>query len=71
MKDNEMRHVIHDTSISSGQCPRRDVTVGYGLQGYTKKTSGKTYTCQKEKKREDKEKKKKEEEEKKKKSPEN
>jgi hypothetical protein len=28
MKDNEMRHVIHDTRISSGQCPRRDVTYG-------------------------------------------
>jgi hypothetical protein len=35
MKDNEMRHVIHDTIISSGQCPRRDVTVRYGLQGHT------------------------------------
>jgi hypothetical protein len=33
--DNEMRHVIHDTRISSGQCPRRDVTVRYGLQGHT------------------------------------
>jgi hypothetical protein len=46
MKDNEMRHVIHDTRISSGQCPQRDITVRYGLQGHTKKTSGKTYTCQ-------------------------
>jgi hypothetical protein len=35
MKDNEMRHVIHDTRISCGQCPRRDVTVRYGLQGHT------------------------------------
>jgi hypothetical protein len=35
MKDNEMRHVLHDTGISSGQCPRRDVTVRYGLQGHT------------------------------------
>jgi hypothetical protein len=35
MKDNEMRHVIHDTRISSGQCPWRDVTVQYGLQGHT------------------------------------
>jgi hypothetical protein len=35
MKDNEMRHVMHDTLISSGQCPRRDVTVRYGLQGHT------------------------------------
>jgi hypothetical protein len=48
MKDNEMRHVIHDTRISSGQCPRRDVTVRYGIQGHTKKTSGRTYTCQNE-----------------------
>jgi hypothetical protein len=30
MKDNEMRHVIHYTRNSSGQCPRRDVTVRYG-----------------------------------------
>jgi hypothetical protein len=35
MKDNEMRHVIHGTRISSGQCPRRDITVRYGLQGHT------------------------------------
>jgi hypothetical protein len=42
----EMRHVIHDTRISNGQCFRRDVTVRYGLQGHAKKTSGKTYTCQ-------------------------
>jgi hypothetical protein len=47
MKVNEMSHVIHDTRISSDQFPRRDVTVRYGLQGHTKKTSGKTYTCQK------------------------
>jgi hypothetical protein len=33
MKDNEMRHVIHDTRISNG--PRRDVTVRYSLQGHT------------------------------------
>jgi hypothetical protein len=38
MKDNEMRHVIHDTRISSGQCPRRDVTVRYGFQGHTEYT---------------------------------
>jgi hypothetical protein len=38
MKDNEMRHVIHDTLISNGQCPRRDVTVRYGLQGHTEYT---------------------------------
>jgi hypothetical protein len=38
MKDNELRHVIHDTRISSGQCPRRDVTVRYGLQGHTEYT---------------------------------
>jgi hypothetical protein len=38
MKDNEMRHVVHDTRISSGQCPRRDVTVRYGLQGHTEYT---------------------------------
>jgi hypothetical protein len=38
MKDNETRHVIHDTRISSGQCPRRDVTVRYGLQGHTEYT---------------------------------
>jgi hypothetical protein len=30
--------VIHDTRISSGQCPRRDVTVRYGLQGHTEYT---------------------------------
>jgi hypothetical protein len=42
-----MRHVIHDIRISSGQCPRRDVTVRYGLQGHTEYTPrGKTYTCQ-------------------------
>jgi hypothetical protein len=35
MKDNEMRHVIRDTRISSSRCPRRDVTVRYGLQGHT------------------------------------
>jgi hypothetical protein len=35
MKDNEMRHVRHDTRISSGQCSRRHVTVRYGLQGHT------------------------------------
>jgi hypothetical protein len=34
MKDNRMRHMIHDTCISSGQCPRRDVTVRYVLQGH-------------------------------------
>jgi hypothetical protein len=33
-----MRHVIHDTLISSGQCPQRDVTVRYGLQGHTEYT---------------------------------
>jgi hypothetical protein len=38
MKDNEMRYVIHDTRISSGQCPRRDVTVWYGLQGHMEYT---------------------------------
>jgi hypothetical protein len=38
MKDNEMRQVIHDTGISNGQCPRRDVTVRYGLQGHTEYT---------------------------------
>jgi hypothetical protein len=38
MKDNEMRHVIHDTRISSSQCPRRDVMVWYGLQGHTEYT---------------------------------
>jgi hypothetical protein len=38
MKDNEMRHVIHDTRNSSGQCPRRDVTVRYGLQVHTEYT---------------------------------
>jgi hypothetical protein len=38
MKNNEMRHVIDDTRISSGQCPRRDVTVRYGLQGHTEYT---------------------------------
>jgi hypothetical protein len=42
-----MLHVIHDTRISSGQCPRRDVTVRYGLQGHMEYTSReKTYTCQ-------------------------
>jgi hypothetical protein len=46
MKDNEMRHMIHYTRVSSGQCTRRDVTVRCGLQGHTKKTNGKTYTCQ-------------------------
>jgi hypothetical protein len=45
---NEMRHAIHDTRISSGQCPRRDVTVRYGLQGHTEYTPRrKTYICQK------------------------
>jgi hypothetical protein len=38
MKDNEMRHVIHDTHFSSGQCARRDVTVRYGLQGHAEYT---------------------------------
>jgi hypothetical protein len=33
-----MRHVIHDTRISSGQCSRRDVTVRYGLQGHKEYT---------------------------------
>jgi hypothetical protein len=33
-----MRHVIHDTRISSGHCPRRNVTVRYGLQGHTEYT---------------------------------
>jgi hypothetical protein len=38
MKDNEMRHMIHNTRISSSQCPRRYVTVQYGLQGHTEYT---------------------------------
>jgi hypothetical protein len=46
MKDNEMRHVIHDTRISSGQCPRRDVTVRYGLKGHTNIPPPETYKCQ-------------------------
>jgi hypothetical protein len=47
MKDNEMRHVIHDTRICSGQCPRRDVTVRYGLQGHTNIPPPQTYKCKK------------------------
>jgi hypothetical protein len=56
MKDNisrsfEMRHVIHDTRISSGQWPRCDVTNGtcgsQDFQGHTKKTPTKAYSCQK------------------------
>jgi hypothetical protein len=56
MKDNvsrsfEMRYVIHDTRISSGQWPRCDVT--YGTVRLTRfprsyeKAGTKTYTCQK------------------------
>jgi hypothetical protein len=56
IKDNvsrsfKMRHVIHNTRISSGQWPRCDVTNGTrgsrGFQGHTKKAPTKTYTCQK------------------------
>jgi hypothetical protein len=43
IKDNEMRNVIHDTRISSGQCPRRDVTVRYDLQGHTEYTPEKRH----------------------------
>jgi hypothetical protein len=42
----EMRHVIHDTRISSGQCPRRDVTVRF-TRSYGIYPRGKTHTCQK------------------------
>jgi hypothetical protein len=56
VKDNvsrsfEMCHVIHDTSINSGQWPRCAVTNGTcgsrDFQGHTKKAPTKTYTCQK------------------------
>jgi hypothetical protein len=52
MKDNvsrsfEPRHVIPDTRISSGQCPRCDVNGTWGARRSHEKASTKTYTCQK------------------------